>query len=110
MLLAQAPEAAKPEMVQPFWMNPMFLIPMMVLFWVIVILPMGRRQKKEKIDLLAKLKRGDKVLTASGIVGTITVAKENEDEVVIRSEDSKFRIKRSTVTQVFGTDETEASK
>jgi len=95
---------------QPFWANPMFMIGMMVLFWVVVILPMSRRQKKDQANLLSGLKRGSKVLTASGIVGTVVGAKDGEDEIVIRSEDTRLRIKRNTVTQVLGSDETEAAK
>ena len=89
---------------QPGFMNsPMFLpfmIGIMLLFWVVVILPMSRRQKKEQEQLLANLKRGTKILTNAGIVGTIVTANDGEDEIVIRSEDTKLRIKRSVVVQV----------
>ena len=91
-------------------MAPFFLIGLMLLFWVVVILPMSRRQKKEQENLLATLKRGAKVLTNAGIVGTVVSAKDGEDEIVIRSEDSKFRIKRNVVVQVLGADEAEAAK
>ncbi len=91
-------------------MFPFFLIGLMLLFWVVVILPMGRRQKKEQQNMLASLKRGTKILTSGGIVGTIVSAKDGEDEIVIRSEDTRLRIKRSVVIQVIGTDEAEAAK
>ena len=93
--------------------SPMFLpfmIGLMLLFWVVVILPMSRRQKKEQEQLLTNLKRGTKVLTNGGIVGVVVSAKDGEDEIVIRSEDSKFRIKRNVVVQVLGADEAEAAK
>ena len=93
--------------------NPMFLpmiIGLMILFWVIVILPMSRRQKKEQEQMLANLKRGAKILTNAGIVGTVVSAKDGEDEIVIRSEDTKLRVKRSVVVQVLGSDEAEAAK
>ncbi|HXD88785.1 MAG TPA: preprotein translocase subunit YajC [Urbifossiella sp.] len=82
----------------------------LALFWVIVILPMTRRQKKEQEKVLASISRGSKILTQSGIVGTVVTIKEGEDEIVIRSEDTKLRIKRSTVSQVLGTDAAEAAK
>jgi preprotein translocase subunit YajC len=91
-------------------MFPFFLIGLMLLFWMVVILPMSRRQKKEQEQLLANLKRGTKVLTNGGIVGTVVTAKDGEDEIVIRSEDTKLRIKRSVVVQVLGADEAEAAK
>lgn len=96
--------------VPPFWANPMFLLAMVVLFWVVVILPMSRRQRKEQAQMMASLKRGSKVLTAAGIVGTVVTIKDGDDEIVIRSEDARLRIKRSTVQAVIGTDEAEAGR
>jgi hypothetical protein len=36
--------------------------------------------------------------------------KDGDDEVVIRSEDARIRVKRSTIHAVIGTDEAEAAK
>lgn len=110
-LLAQEPAPATPPgglMNSPMFLP--FMIGLMVLFWVVVILPMSRRQKKEQEKQLATLKRGAKVLTNGGIVGVVVSAKDGEDEIVIRSEDSKFRIKRNVVVQVLAADEAEAAK
>ncbi len=89
---------------QPPGFGPMFIpfmIGLMILFWIVVILPMSRRQKKEQEQLIATLKRGTKVLTNAGIVATIVTANDGEDEIVIRSEDTKLRIKRNVVVQVL---------
>jgi preprotein translocase subunit YajC len=91
-------------------MFPFFLIGLMLLFWVVVILPMSRRQKKEQEQLLANIKRGTKILTNAGIVATVVSAKEGEDEIVIRSEDTRLRIKRNVVVQVLGEDSAETAK
>lgn len=91
--------------------GPMLLMfGLFALFWIIVILPMTRRQRKEQEKLLASIARGSKIATSSGIVGTVVTIKEGEDEIVIRSEDTKLRIKRSAVSQVLGTDAAEAAK
>ena len=75
------------------------------LFYFIVILPMNRRRKSEAEQQLANsLVPGTKVVTNSGIVGTIVKAKEGEADIVIRSEDTKLRILRSTIAQVLGND------
>ena len=91
-------------------MFPFFLIGLMLLFWVVIVLPMSRRQKKEQEQMLSKLSRGAKILTSGGIVGVIVSAKDGEDEIVIKSEDTRLRIKRSVVVQVIGTDDAEANK
>ena len=104
-LLAQDPTPARTGI------DPMFLIAgLFLLFWLVVLMPMSRRQKKDEEKVRAALKRGTKVLTSSGIVGTVLAAKDGEDEIVIRSEDSKLRIKRNTVQLILGTDDTEAGK
>ena len=93
--------------------SPMFLpfmLGLMILFWIVVVLPMHRRQKKEQEQLLANLKRGTKVLTNAGIVATIVTANEGEDEIVIRSEDTKLRIKRNVVVQVLDASGAEPAK
>jgi preprotein translocase subunit YajC len=91
-------------------MFPFFLIGLMLLFWVVVVLPMSRRQKKDQEQMLAKLSRGSKVVTSGGIVGTIVSARDGEDEIVLKSEDTRLRIKRNVIIQVIGTEEAEANK
>jgi preprotein translocase subunit YajC len=110
MLLLFAQEAGQQQPGSPF-ANPMFLmLGLMLLFWVVVILPMSRRQKKEQEKLMSSITRGSKILTNSGIVATVVTIKDGDDEVVIRSEDTKLRIKRTAIQQVLGTEATEAPK
>jgi preprotein translocase subunit YajC len=111
-LIAQDPApAGQPAQPGSPFGSPMFLIlGLFFLFWIVVILPMSRRQRKEQEKLLASVARGSKVLTRSGIVGTIVTIRDGEDEVVIRSEDTKLRIKRTAIEQVIGTDAAEAAK
>jgi preprotein translocase subunit YajC len=89
---------------------PFAVIAMLFLFWIVVLRPMSRREKAEQEAKLASIKRGSKVLTNAGIVAVVVTAKDGEDEIVVKSEDSKLRIKRSVVVQVLGTDEAEAAK
>jgi preprotein translocase subunit YajC len=91
-------------------MLPLLMIGVMVLFFVIVILPANRRQKREQEAMQKTLKRGSKVVTSSGIYGTIVSVKDTEDEMVIRSEDTRLKMKKSMVIQVLGSDESEAGK
>jgi preprotein translocase subunit YajC len=86
----------------------LFPLALFALFYFVVIFPMSRRQKKEQAAIMASMKRGTKVATGSGIVGTIVSIKDGDDEVVIRSEDAKIRVLRSAVTRVLGQDENDA--
>jgi preprotein translocase subunit YajC len=75
--------------------------------YFVVILPMNRRQRREQEQKLSNVKRGTKIATTSGIVGTVISAKDGETEIVIRTEDTKIRILRSAVGNILGQDETE---
>lgn len=97
------PAAPKGQVPSPFGVGgPFFILAVFALLYFVIILPMNRRQRKEQEATLAAIKRGTKVLTASGIIGTVHQVKDGDDEIVIRSEDSRFRILRSGVTKVLG--------
>jgi preprotein translocase subunit YajC len=99
-LLALAPPAqpgtqpnAQGEMLKLFGMIAM----MGFLMYFIVIRPQRTRQKQLQA-LMEKLKSGDKVLTASGIVATVISVKEKT--VTIRSADTKLEILKSTISEI----------
>lgn len=57
----------------------------LVVFYGFIILPRKKQEKKHK-EILANLKRGDKVVTIGGMRGEI--AKVKEDTVMIKINDS----------------------
>jgi preprotein translocase subunit YajC len=70
------------------------------LFFLVVILPAQRRRKREEAEKMAKMKTGAKVILTSGIVGKIISLKEGEDELVIKSDDTKLRVLRASIASV----------
>jgi preprotein translocase subunit YajC len=108
-IIAQAPEGAAPaEGAAPqqapaglgILGNPLFMFALLGLFFLVVMLPAQRRQKREAAAKLAAMKPGAKVITTSGIVGRIITMKDGEDEIVIKSDDTKLRILKSAVGTV----------
>ena len=74
-----------------------------VIFYFLLILPQQKRQKQQKA-LLAALKKGDKVITASGIWGTVTNL--GKETVTLQIGDStKIRIQREHIARLRGDDE-----
>lgn len=64
--------AAQPQAGQPsIWIQLFPFALMLVIFYVLVLLPMRRRQKKIQ-EFQQALQVGDKVITTSGIYGQIT--------------------------------------
>ncbi|VTR92681.1 Preprotein translocase subunit YajC OS=Hyphomonas johnsonii MHS-2 GN=HJO_05365 PE=4 SV=1: YajC [Gemmata massiliana] len=110
LLFAQEGQQQPPGALPGGPMAPLFILGLVVLFLLVVVFPAQRRQKKDQEQVIASIKRGTKVLTNAGIVATVVSAKDGEDEIVIRSEDTKLRIKRNVVVQVLGSDDAEAAK
>jgi len=79
--------------------NPLFMmIIVMGIFYVMLILPQQRQRKKTQA-MLAALKNGDKIVTNSGIYGTINGI--DGDTVILKVADQvKIRIARSAIAQV----------
>jgi len=71
------------------------MIVLMAAFYVVMILPAQRRQKKTA-QMLKNLKTGDKVITNGGIYGTI-VGLEDEAVQLRIAEQVKVKISRSAI-------------
>ncbi len=88
-----------------------FLVPiilMIVLVYFMMIRPQSQRAKQQA-RLIESLKSGDKVVTASGIVGVVITVKDKT--VSLRSADAKMEMTKSSVTEILerGGDEKSAS-
>lgn len=55
---------------------------MVIMFYVLLIRPQQKRFK-EHADMLGALKKGDKVVTAGGLVGVIEKIDDKDDEVIV---------------------------
>ncbi len=80
------------------------LLPMlgiMILAYFFLILPKQRQEKKEREQRMASLKKNDKVLLQSGIIGVISSIKEDSNEVVVKLEEGKVRVLKSTVVNIL---------
>jgi preprotein translocase subunit YajC len=72
------------------------------IYYVIVILPTRRTQKKVK-DMVDSLRVGDKVITNSGIYGTIAGLKEDRIQLRI-AENVKVEIARNAISALQNPD------
>lgn len=79
-----------------------FLLPFLFIFAVfyfLIILPQSRQEKKRK-QMLASLKKGDRVVTTGGLIGQIT--KVDKDIVSLKiSKDVVVKIERGSVKAIL---------
>ena len=74
-----------------------FLLLMVVVFIFFIILPQQRRQKKEK-NFINSLKRGDKVITKSGMHGKVMELNDKDESCVIETLAGKIKIEKSSLS------------
>jgi preprotein translocase subunit YajC len=76
------------------------LILIFVVFYFLLIRPQQKRMKQHK-EMLGQLRRGDRVVTAGGIVGTVNKILSDTELSVEIAEGVKVRVVRSTLTEVL---------
>jgi preprotein translocase subunit YajC len=78
------------------------LILIFVVFYFLLIRPQQRKAKDQK-TMLEALRRGDRVVTGGGIIGTVArVDNPEAEEVVVEiAENVRVRVLRSTITTVL---------
>ena len=78
------------------------------IFYFILIRPQ-QAQKKKHEEALRAIKRGDQVVTFGGIIGEVVHVKESEtgvggleDQVTIRSAESRLIVERGRIARIVG--------
>ena len=77
---------------------PMILV--FAVFYLIVMLP-ARKQQKKKEAMIAALKKGDRVVTSGGIYGTVAGV-EDHDVMLKVAENVKIRVAKSAIAGLAG--------
>lgn len=74
----------------------LFFVFMILIMYLFMIRPQQKRQK-EHTNMLSNLRKGDKVITASGIHGTIHEMEDNAFILQI-ADNTRIKIEKSAVT------------
>jgi len=97
-------------MAQPGQAQPSFLVQifpfalMLIIFYLLVLMPMRRRQRKIQ-DFQSSLKVGDKVVTTGGIFGQVTEVRDKDAAVQLQIADRvRIRVSRAAIAGYEGQD------
>jgi len=74
-----------------------FLLLMLVVFFFFIILPGQRKQKKEK-NFMSAMKKGDRIITKSGLHAKIMELNDKDNTCVIETLAGKLKIERSSIS------------
>ena len=78
------------------------IILVMVIFYFLLIRPQQKRAKQHK-EMLATLKRGDKIVTNGGLTGTIIKAVDDSETIEVEiAKDVKVNVVRTMIAEVRG--------
>lgn len=112
-LIAQAPPTTTPGQRPPTWFEmlssfPMMLLLMFVLFYFFV-LGGKRKEERKRTDMLNNLKKGDRIQTIGGIIGSVVEARDQDVLVKVdETTNTKIKFSRSAIHRVLDEEKTEA--
>jgi preprotein translocase subunit YajC len=106
-ILAAATSPATTQAAQtPGWLeivkSPMTVVMLCIIVFYIFMIKNKKSQESSRKSMLDQLKRGDRIQTIGGILGTVIEAKE--DEVLVKVDESsntKIRFARSAIHRVL---------
>ncbi len=96
--MEQGTTGAAPPGINLGMMVPFILV--FVIFYVLIILPSRKKQKKHQ-EMVTALKAGNKVVTTGGIYGTVMGTKEDRIELKI-SANVKIDVTRNAISVILG--------
>ena len=99
-IIAMAPSGGGGQQGNPI-LSFLPLIAIIAIMYFLMIRPQAKKQKEHK-EMLDAIKKGDRIMTNGGILGTIAGVKENEGILVVKiAENVKIEISRNAVAQIL---------
>ena len=113
-IAAFAQEAAEQAEQQPGGLLGSPILMMVLIFgvmWLFFIRPQSKERKKME-EMRKALKKGDKIITTAGIIGTITSIEDNSNIITVRTGSTTFiDFDKSAIVRVMNAeDKTEEKK
>ncbi len=82
------------------------IILIFIVFYILLIRPQQKKVKQHR-EMLNNLRRGDKIITSGGIIGTINKVADNRELLVQVSENVEIKIAPGMVADLYTSTETE---
>ena len=75
------------------------LILMFIVFYFLLIRPQQRRQK-EVANMIKNLKKGDRIVTTGGLIGTVMAVHDDYVVLKVGDQDTKVEVLRSAIQEL----------
>jgi preprotein translocase subunit YajC len=83
----------------PAWIQWLPIIGMILIFWFLIIRPQMKRQKEHQ-QKIASIKKGDKIVTAGGLVGKVAKVDDNYAELDL-AQGVRVKAVKSTISDII---------
>ncbi len=83
-----------------FMMQMMLIGVLFLIFWMLVIRPNQKKMADHKA-MVEAVRRGDKVITAGGLIGNVTKVLEDDEIQVELAENVRVKVVKSTLQHVY---------
>jgi preprotein translocase subunit YajC len=80
-----------------------------VVFYFFLIRPQQQKAKQQR-SMLEAIRRGDRVVTGGGVIGTVAKVVNNDEVLLDIADNVRVRVVRSTIAQVLAKTEPVAAK
>ena len=75
------------------------LIVMFVVFYFLLIRPQQKKQREHR-EMVKNLKKGDRIVTSGGIIGTVHTLQDDYLVLRVGDQDTKIEVLRSAIQEV----------
>jgi preprotein translocase subunit YajC len=93
----------------PGWLGILPLIFIFAIFYLVLIMPQQRKQKKWQA-MLGELKTGDKVVTSGGLHGVIVALKDDYIHLRVPPDNLRLEVTRGSIVSVITQDDVATAK
>ena len=76
------------------------LVLIFVVFYFLLIRPQQKKMKQHK-DMLGAIRRGDRIVTGGGIIGTVTKVNDDNEVTVEIADDVRVRVQRGLISGII---------
>ena len=83
-----------------FFLSLVPILLMFVIFYFLLFRPQQKRMQEHR-DMVSNVKKGDRIVTAGGIVGRVTRARAEDAEIEVEiAENTRIKLVRHTIVEV----------
>ena len=80
------------------------LVLIFVVFWFLLIRPQQKKAKAHR-EMIGNLRRGDRIVTNGGLIGTISRVPNERELIVEVADNTKVRVMRGMIAETLAGDE-----